>query len=425
MKNKTRILLSSGIANTFEWYDYALFGNFAALIGRKFFPDSDPNSSMLSVFAVFAVGYLMRPIGGIFFGIIGDKMGRKFALSLSIVFMAIPIAVIGFLPTYQDIGIYSSVLMVMMRMLQGLSVGGALTGSISFLIEHSDKKSRGATGSIPMLSICTGILLGTAVSLMVRKIFSYEDFDNYGWRIPFIIGILTAFAGIYINKYTDETPLFKDLKKKGNIIESPLKYVMSNYWRDMIISIMINSTGSVVFYFQAVFISNFLKVNRGFDEVEVDKLGIICFILMAICCFISGVLSDVIGRVRTFLMIIGLVMLSIFDITWILQNGGWESVIIAQLVLGIIAAFYIGPEPALQAEFYPTNVRSTALSISYNISTSIFGGTAPYIIAYLYTKNGNLIGCSIYVIITSILSLTGLYFYRNRMDKPTKIKTIV
>jgi MFS transporter, MHS family, proline/betaine transporter len=420
MNKKNKTLLSSGVANTFEWYDYALFGNFAPLIGRKFFPASDASSSMLKVFLVFAVGYLMRPLGGIFFGIIGDKMGRRFALSFSIVCMSVPIAIIGFLPTYEEIGFTSSVLMVVMRMLQGLSVGGALTGSISFLIEHTNKNSRGAVGSIPMLSICLGILLGTGVSMIIQNMMSAEDFDDYGWRIPFVIGVVTAFAGFYINKHTEETPMFKDLKKKGAVLDSPIKKVFSKNWFDMLVSIMINSTGSVMFYFQAVYISNYLKTKRGFSPADVDKLGIICFMIMTVTCVISGMVSDIIGRKRTFVAIIIIAMLSIFNITHTLQYGDWSSVIMAQIFLGILAAFYIGPEPALQAEFYPTNIRSTALSISYNVSTSVFGGTAPYVIEYLYSRSNDLSGCGNYVIITSVFSLIGLYYYKNRMDAPSK-----
>lgn len=416
MSNKAKILISSGIANTFEWYDYALFGNLATIIGRKFFPNESYNESMLSVFAVFAAGYLMRPIGGIFFGFIGDRYGRKFALSLAVLAMSVPIAIIGLLPTYDEIGVFASILMVIMRMIQGISVGGALTGSISFLIEHTDKKSRGAVSSIPMMSICLGILLGTLVSVGTQSLMTVEDFENYGWRIPFLIGVLTAVAGYYINNYTEETPLFKELKENGDLENNPIQTVLKNHWFDMLMSIFINSTGSVIFYLQAVYISNFLKTQREFSFIAVDKLSAVSFSIMAVCCVMAGWLSDYIGRVRIFILVISFTILSIFNITWILQNGDWGVVILAQILLGVIAASYIGPEPALQAEFYPTNIRSTALSLSYNIATSIFGGTTPFLITYLYIKTGSLSGCGIYVIITSIFSLIGLYFYKNRMD---------
>jgi MHS family proline/betaine transporter-like MFS transporter len=412
--NRKKLILCSGIANTFEWYDYALFGNFAGLIGAKFFPNSDPKVALLNAFAVFAVGYLMRPLGGIFFGVIGDKFGRKFSLSISIICMSLPTAVIGLLPTYDDIGVTASVLMVLMRMIQGLSMGGALTGSISFLIEHTEKKNRGLVGSVPMASICLGILLGTLVSYFSREMLTHDQFDSWGWRLPFIIGILILFVGVYIKNYMEETPLFEDMKAKGTLTKSPLKVVFRDHWFDMLVSIMINSTGSVLFYFQAIYVANFLKFTRDFSDSMVDKLSAISYLIMAFACIFAGKLSDIIGRRRVFVLLIVVICLSIQFITKTLQFGDWNFVFMSQIFLGLLAAFFIGPEPALQAEFYPTQVRSTALSISYNLATSLFGGTTPYIITYLYNETSSLNGCGYYIIITSFFTLVGLYFYKNR-----------
>ncbi len=422
--NKKKLIIASGIANTFEWYDYALFGSFASLIGTKFFPGTDATASMLNAFLVFAIGYLMRPLGGIVFGVIGDKFGRRFALSSSVICMSLPTAAIGILPTYDMIGSYASYLMVFMRMLQGLSMGGALTGSISFLIEHSDKKNRGVIASIPMAGICVGILLGTVVSYVVRENLSAEFFDLWGWRIPFILGVFIMFVGFYIRKYTDETPVFKQLEKNGEIIESPLKYVFKHHWSDMLISIMINSTGSVLFYFQAIYVSNFLKNTRWFSASSVDKLSAMCYIIMAFVCILSGKISDLIGRKKLYIFILLLSIMSISSITDIIQLGSFEVVVLFQIFLAIVAALYIGPEPALQAELYPTAVRSTALSVSYNLATSIFGGTTPYIIAYLYNKTNSLIGCSYYVIATSFMSLIGLYFYKAKYTAKTLAESV-
>ena len=262
-----------------------------------------------------------------------------------------------------------------------------------------------------MSSICIGILLGTLVSISIKAAMPHDSFLDYGWRIPFLIGIFVMLAGFYISKYTKETPLFKDLKQKGVLVSSPLSYVFKNHWRDMLISVMINSTGSVIFYFQAVYIANYLKINRDFLDIEVDKISTICYILMAFSTVLSGFISDLIGRKRLYFLIIIFAVFSISTITGIIQFGNWLEVIIAQLVLALIASFYIGPEPALQAELYPTKVRATALSVSYNFSTSLFGGTTPYIISYLYYSTESLSGCAGYIIIVSIISLIGLYFY--------------
>ena len=418
--NKSKLILTSGIANSFEWYDYALFGHFAPVIGQKFFPNNDPSTSLLYAFLVFAIGYLMRPIGGIFFGIIGDKFGRRAALSASIICMAFPTAAIGILPTYETAGIVATSMMILVRMLQGLSMGGALTGSISFVIEHSEKNQRGFISSFSMSSICIGILLGSLVFYLTTSIFTPEQFDSWAWRLPFLIGVLIFFAGIYIKKHTSETPLFLDSQVNGKMEKNPLKFVFKNHFFDMIISILINGTGSVIFYVESIYLISYLKIHRGFDENEVSNLVNICYIIMIIVTIFGGWLSDKIGRKRIFVINLLLIIFSARFLFESFEFGNFNSIIIAQIIIAILASMYIGPEPALQAELYPTSVRSTALSISYNTATSVFGGTAPYIMESLVQK-GTIKSGAIYISICSILSLIALYFYVDKSEKDQKL----
>ncbi len=412
--NNRKLVFSSGVANAFEWYDYALFGHFASIIGAKFFPNSDPSSSLLHAFLAFAIGYLMRPIGGIFFGVIGDRFGRKTALSASIFCMSLPTALIGLLPTYENIGVSATILMILVRMLQGLSMGGALTGSISFVIEHTGAKHRGFAGSISMSSICLGILFGSTISYIIQSLLSAQQFYDWGWRIPFLLGIFILFAGLYIRKHTNETPSFQTIKENGEILKSPLKKVISIYWFDMLVSIFINSTGSVIFYLQAIYLMSFLRINRGFTISEVSNLTNYCYIIMAIMTLCSGYLSDIIGRKRFFIINLLLIIITIPFLMSKIEAGDFYYIIISQIILSILAACYIGPEPALQAEFYPTNIRNTALSISYNTATSIFGGTTPLVVEYLVQKTGTITSSTYYVIACAISSLIALYFYKDR-----------
>jgi MFS transporter, MHS family, proline/betaine transporter len=413
--NKRKLVISSSLANIFEWYDYALYGHFAQLIGDKFFSGGDPAISLLEAFLVFAVGYLMRPLGGIFFGVLGDKYGRKAALSSAIICMAFPTAMIGLLPTYNDVGSIATTLMIVVRVLQGLSMGGALTGSISFIIEHTDPKQRGLVGSLPMACICIGLLLGSFVSYLVRISLSPEQFDSFGWRIPFLLGIFIFFVGSYIRKSTEETPLFEELRSAGNISKTPLRSVITDHWFDMLMTVFINSTGSVIFYLEAIYLAIFLKNGRGFDVSSVDYLNSLGYIIMAVVAVIIGWLSDIVERRRLF-MIFNIMILIIFNCGFMnfFDTGNFMITALAQIALAIFAGAYIGPEPALQAEFYPTNIRNTALSLSYNVSVSLFGGTAPYVITLLVTKTGSLSTVSYYITSCAVCSLIGLYFYKNR-----------
>ena len=412
--NKYKLICSSGIANAFEWYDYALFGHFASIIGSKFFPDSDPKVSTLHVFLVFAVGYMMRPLGGVFFGIIGDKFGRRVALSSSIICMSVPTALIGILPTYDSIGISATISMIIVRMLQGLSMGGALTGSISFLVEHTGKGYRGLNASISMSSICVGMLFGSSVSYVVKYFLSPEQFSDFGWRLPFLFGIFILFAGIYIQRYTQETPMFENIRDSGNIATSPLKDTFTIYWFDMLVSIFINSTGSVLFYLHTIYLISFLKINRGFNEDDVTNLANYCYIIMGIVTLLAGFMSDVIGRRKIFVINLIIIIILAPFLMRIVESGDFLAIVIAQITLCILAAFYIGPEPALQAELYPTKIRSTALSISYNTATSIFGGLTPYVIESIVQKTGSIVYCLYYILGCAVLGLVALYFYKDR-----------
>lgn len=411
---KRKLVLTSGVANTFEWYDYALFGHFAPIIGKKFFPDNDPSVALLQVLLVFAVGYLMRPIGGIFFGILGDKWGRKTSLSLAVMCMAIPTAAIGFLPTYETLGIMSTVAMIVFRMLQGLSMGGALTGSISYIIEHTEKNQRGLYGSIPMLSICLGILFGSLVSFCVKNIFSTEQFNLWAWRLPFIIGILVFFVGIYIKNNTKETPLFEETKYRGEVVKSPLSTLVRKHWSDILISILINATGSIIFYIEAIYLVSYLKISRGFPESNVEILVNFCYVIMIFVTLFAGWLSDKIGRRKIFLFNLVFIIVASPFIFRVFGSASFGYVVIAQIFIAIMAALYIGPEPALQAEFYPTEIRNTALSVSYNIATSVFGGTAPYIIELLVQNTGAITSSVYYIVVAAFCSLFALYFYKDR-----------
>lgn len=412
--NKKKLILTSGMANTFEWYDYALFGQFAPIIGAKFFPDNDPKVAVLQAFLVFAIGYLVRPVGGIFFGIIGDKFGRKVALSSAVMCMAIPTATIGFLPTYETWGFTSTVLMIVVRMLQGLSMGGALTGSVSFIIEHTTKEKRGFFGSIPMSCICVGILLGSLVSFTIKSVFSEEIFDLWAWRIPFIFGIVVFFAGIYIKNNTNETPVFEASKDQGKLVKNPLRTSFKEHWVGMVISIFINSTGSILFYMEAVYLISYLKITRHFPEIAVNYLVNVCYVIMIFATLFAGWLSDKIGRRKIYVINIIFTMVTIPFLLNFFEKESFFMVAVAQIIISIISSFYIGPEPALQAELYPSKVRNTALSISYNTATSIFGGTAPYIMESLVQNTGTITTSVYYIIFASCSSLLALYFYKDR-----------
>ncbi|MCF8462627.1 MAG: MFS transporter [Rickettsiaceae bacterium] len=289
--SRTKLIIITILANIFEWYDYTLFGNFADVIGINFFSYSDPESSILNVLLVFAVGYILRPIGGIFFGLMGDRVGRRNAFALSVILMGLPTFIIGLLPSYEVLGIWSSIIVVILRIFQGISMGGVLTTSICFTVEHTNPKYQNFFSSISMASLCAGILLGSFSAYIARTILSERDFLNWGWRIPFLMSVIAIFIGLYIKKYAEETQVFKDL---GNDTDTDIKQknlslwqIIIFNWRTMLASIFINATGSIIFYLQAVYISNYLKFG-GMSAAIVDKNASLSYLIMIPVALISG-----------------------------------------------------------------------------------------------------------------------------------------
>jgi MHS family proline/betaine transporter-like MFS transporter len=406
--NKFKVTLITSLVNIFEWYDYALFGLFAQIIGDKFFPSNNPALSLLNAFLVFAVGYIIRPIGGVFFGVIGDKFGRKVVLSSSVICMSIPTFIVGILPSYEAIGISSAIIMVIIRLLQGLAIGGALTGSVSFIIEHAKEQQKGLAASLPMAGICVGILLGSSISYITSCCLNKAEFEQWGWRIPFLLAAFIMPIGFYIRKYASETPEFNSNKQAGLIEKFPIRSIFNNYKSSIIISIFLNATGSVLFYFQAIYISNYYKLERHFDNAAVDMLVNFSYILMALAALFGGYLSDQLGRKRIFAAIMLLIVVLIFPMTNYLMVGNFLQVIMAHIVLSSLAALYIGVEPALQCEIYPSNIRNTALSLAYNVATTIFGGTAPFLMHILSGSLGSLYACSSYILLCSLGGLIAL-----------------
>jgi MHS family proline/betaine transporter-like MFS transporter len=413
--SKLRTAFITSIVNVFEWYDYALFGLFAQIIGNKFFPSQDPAVSLLSAFLVFAVGYIIRPIGGLVFGVIGDKFGRKVVLSSSVICMSIPTFIVGILPSYETIGFSSTVIMVLIRLLQGLAIGGALTGSVSFIVEHTEPKHKGFAASLPMAGICVGILLGSSVAYVIKRFLTEDQFNEWGWRIPFLLAILIMFVGLYIRKYATETPEFNKNKLSNSIEQSPIKYVFNNHKLDILISIFLNATGSILFYFQVIYIANYLKMYRGIEESFVDQLINFSYILMAAAAILGGYLSDKFGRTKVFGLILLAIVFLVLPMTVYFINGNLHEIICAHIVLSILAAFYIGVEPALQCELYPSNIRNTALSLAYNFATTIFGGTTPYVMQKVIKNTASLHNGGMYILCCGIASLIALKLYANRL----------
>ncbi len=400
-----RNVIAGCVGNVLEWYDFALYGFFAPFIAKQFFPSDDQVSSLLATFGVFAVGFFMRPVGAVIFGILGDKLGRKKVLEISVVMMAIPTTLIGVLPTHEQAGILAPILLTLIRLIQGVSVGGEFTGSISYVVEQAPYGRRGFYSSWTVFSLLGGILLGSAVSGLVTNILTPDQMLSYGWRLPFFLGIVIGVIGLYLRRGLDESPTFKRLKESGQLSKRPIREALQNHWREISIVVGATCVGSVNFYMIFVYLTTFLSAETHVLLSSALGINTISMVALMVLVPLMGLLSDRIGR-RT-VMITGCLIIAIFayPLFIVLTKGNITYDLLSQLVFAVGLSMVFGPFGAMMVELFPTKVRMSAVSIGYNVGFAVFGGTAPFIATYLIQATGSKIAPSYYLVAAALVSL--------------------
>ncbi|WP_051908803.1 MFS transporter [Candidatus Odyssella acanthamoebae] len=410
-----KTVTASLIGNLFEWYDFALFGYFAPIIGKLFFPSENKSVELIAAFGAFAAGYLIRPLGGMIFGHIGDRMGRKKAMVWSILLMAVPTALIGVLPTYAEIGIWAPILLMAIRMLQGISMGGNYGGSITFTTEHTDPSQRGLIGSFAVTSCLLGILVGSGAAALANYIFSEPELMSWGWRAPFIVGILICFVGFYIRRNIPESPEYIIAQEAGELKKNPIREVFASHGRTLVKVVMAVMLHDLSFYILLVYMATHLSTQLGLSQGMALAINTASLVVVSIFTVISAWLSDKIGRKAVlggaaFLFVIGTIpLLSIVNNTqdpWVILG--------AQMLLSIAVGGYFGPLPALMVEAYPTAVRFSAVTITTNISGPLFGGTAPMLVTFLIDKTGSNMVPAFYLTFGAVIALIVLRSIKNQ-----------
>ena len=404
-----KVLISGMIGNALEWYDYALYAQFVTIIGKHFFPES--NIREILTFAVFAAGFLVRPLGAVIFGNIGDKFGRRIALTIGILTMAIPTAGIGLLPSYATIGIAAPIILTIIRLIQGFSLGGEFSGCIAYIVESSEKENRGLAGSAAFISMCLGMLLGTLTASLFRNIMSEEDLFNWGWRIPFIAGLFIGFVGLYIRWHLKESPIYQAAKLTGNLSRSPLSDLLKGNMKELFVGMGIYLTVTVPFYIVTVYIDSYMQ-QIGFSTKTANYANITTLISMIIALPLSAFISDKIGRKP--IMIMGCISFAIFSypLFWIMNNSCDCFAIAAAGCLAFIAGFFMGPVPTVLVELFPTRVRFTGVAVSYNMSAAIFGGTAPMVSMMLIKAFSDKTVMSYYITVFVVFTMLALMYYK-------------
>jgi MHS family proline/betaine transporter-like MFS transporter len=396
-----RGVIAGVVGNMLEWYDFALFGFFARQIGTHFFPAGDPTASLLAAFGTFAAGFLMRPVGGALFGWIGDRFGRKEALIGSVLAMAFPSFFIGLLPGAATIGLAAPILLVLFRMLQGVAVGGEYMASAVFLVEGAEPGKRGWMGSWGPFGASAGTLLGSAAGWLVNSTMSPAAVNNYGWRIPFLVGLLVGLGGLAIRRhYVERVPQQAPAK-------SPLGEAFRAHWRTMAHLIALTAGISVGFYTTFVYSAIWLQQIAQVPATRAFEMNTIAMTLLLVIIPLAGIASDRFGRRRVLAWAAGGLTLLAWPLMGLMSRGTPLAILGGQIGLALLVGANGAVLPAAMAELAPWRVRCSVLSVGYNVSLALLGGTTPMVAAWLVARTHVNLAPGIYLALAAGVTFVG------------------
>jgi MHS family proline/betaine transporter-like MFS transporter len=413
---RRKVILATLIGNFMEWFDFAVYGFVAAIIGATFFPASNPTAQLLSSLAVFGVAFFFRPFGGAIFGYIGDRIGRKASLAAAIIMMSLSTTLIGLLPGYAQIGIWAPILLVVIRLIQGLSVGGEWTGASAFLVEYAPKNKRGRWASLISMTAAIGMVAGSGTVYLLTLGLSEEHMNSFGWRIPFLAALPIGIVGLYMRVKLEDTPVFKELEKRQEATgqqkrTNPFKHIGKDGLRNILIAAAFSAATGTGFYYFATYFNNFLGSTIGFPRPQAVLLSVISLAIYAVLCYFAGALSDRIGRKATYLIgIFGHAAL-VLPIFWLMATGNFGLALLGLAIYAISQAMINVMASVVIVEFFPPKIRLTAGSIGYNIGLGPIAGVGPLVAAALVAATGDPMAPAYYLIALMLVIALILIFF--------------
>jgi metabolite-proton symporter len=414
-----RLATASSVGTTLEWYDFTVYNTLAALVfNRLFFPSFDPLSGTILAFSTYAVGYVSRPVGGLLFGHLGDKRGRRAVLVITLVLMGVTTALIGLLPTYATAGIASPILLVMLRFVQGVALGGEWAGAVLISVEHGAQHQRGRNASWTQVGPSVGTLLATGGIAAITYLVSPDEFLSWGWRIPFLASVVLVWFGLWIRRGVAETPMFTELEERGAKAETPIGDVLRRYWRRLLIAGGVR-VGSDVLYalvvvFMLTYVTTVLNLSRTLALAAI-MVGSLCNALLIV---FFGDLSDRVGRRPVYAAGALLGMLWAFVFFVLLESRRPALIVIAVVIGLVIHSAMFGPQAAFVTEQFPTRVRYAGCSLAYTLAGIAGGGFAPLIFASLFGVYRTTTAISAYVVAALCVTGVALLMARETATSP-------
>ncbi|MBD7996418.1 MFS transporter [Arthrobacter sp. Sa2CUA1] len=411
-ETRRKVLAASFIGNFVEWFDYAVYGYLAATIAAVFFPESDPQTGLLLTFALFAISFLVRPIGGFVWGHIGDRVGRRTALSLSILIMSGATFCIALIPSYDTIGIAAPLLLLAFRVLQGFSASGEYAGASAFLVEYAPANRRGLYAAVVPASTATGLLLGSLLAGVMTALLSTEAMESWGWRLPFLLAAPMGLIGRYIRTKLEDTPVFRELAAEDQAVKAPAFSLFRTHWRLLVKAsgaVLLNAVG---FYVILSYMPTYLSTELGLGATESFMATTIALLTYIGFIFITGMLSDRYGRKKVLMSAsVSFIVLTVPAFA-LLGTGDFLIIVLVQILLGAMLTLNDGTLPSFLAEMFPTRVRYSGFAVSFNLSNAIFGGTAPFMATLLIASTGNDLAPAWYLAGAALVSLIAVALSR-------------
>ena len=415
-----RATVAGTIGNVLEWYDFSVYGYLVTAIGAAFFPKASTLAQVLFTFGIYGVGFFMRPVGSIVIGAYGDRAGRRAALTLTVGLMGVATMLIGFLPTYDTLGVWAPLLLILMRLVQGFSGGGEWGGAATFLVEFAPTGRRGYIGSWQQFSVGAGFLLGSGFVYLLTTTLGADAMAAWGWRIPFLCGIFVAGFAVYFRLRLPDTPEFVALEQKHTVSKQPLRELVVEHWEDLITQFGITIHNTASYYITLQYMQSWLVTVVKMAPSDALLINTIGLVGLAIATPFIGAWSDRIGRKPLLIAsCVGFIVLA-YPGYWLASGGQFWTVLVVQVILVLLVCTFSACGPATYAELFPTRVRYSGLSIGYNLAVMLFGGFAPFIATWLVAATGSIYSPTFYVIVCAAITLAFVLRMRESAFAPLK-----
>ncbi|WP_175916716.1 MULTISPECIES: glycine betaine/L-proline transporter ProP [unclassified Burkholderia] len=418
-----RAVGAMAFGNAMEWFDFGVYSYIAVTLGKVFFPSSSPSAQLLATFGTFAAAFLVRPLGGMVFGPLGDRIGRQRVLAATMIMMAVGTFAIGLIPSYTSIGIMAPILLLVARLVQGFSTGGEYGGAATFIAEFSTDKRRGFMGSFLEFGTLIGYVMGAGVVALLTASLSPEALLSWGWRVPFFIAGPLGLVGLYIRIKLEETPAFKKEAEAREADErsrpkQSFGTLLVEQWRPLLQCVGLVLIFNVTDYMALSYLPNYLSATLHFNETHGLFMVLLVMVLMMPMTLYAGHLSDRLGRKPVMMFgCVGLLVLSVPALL-LIRSGEMLSVFGGMLIYGTLLSTFTGVMPSALPALFPTRIRYGALAIGFNVSVSLFGGTTPLVTAWLVDRTGDLMMPAYYLMGASFIGIVSVLALRETARRP-------